>query len=392
MPEIKPMPDTEDDKLRHELLVQATTTAAQEIGRIAAERSERLDQQREKQLVLAFNEALESACKDRHSGMSVWGLHMNPPGFPEGRRPDAALVTDPPAAVLEYKWLGDAEFSPWYAAACVLDIFSLGATVEAGLAPAAHFVVGAPREGKRGGLGQLLATLESLTPFVTRSELESFAHDWWLRWHERGDSGYESSTPPQVPEELDLRPKIVRDIPHAENDQPWRLYCVQLKPVGGRVIEAHTRYRAHTEKKKQTETETELLANAKTRLPEIGALLAGFERAEEDAVYRYYHRSLKVFWQQSAVRRARELLRDLAPEGRSLDGDFERICHEALDHEFEMSRTNTNWEAETRPILEAFWHCKYFLAQLNRYARELDEPVDMLPEGWAAALELYGLR
>lgn len=372
--------------------MQATTTAAQQIGRIATERPERLNQLREKHLVLAFNEALEPACKDKQSGMSVRRLHMHPTGFPKGR-PDAALVTGatgPPAAVLEYKWVGDAECSAWYAAACVLDIFSLGATVEAGLAPAAHFVVGAPREGNRGGLAQLLATLECLTPFVTRFALESFAPDWWLRWHRRGDSGYESFTPPQVPEELDLRPKIVRDIPHAEDDQPWRLYCVQVRPVSAHVIEAHTRYRAHMETKKQTETE--LLANAKARLAEIEALLAGFERAEEDAVYRYYHRSLKVFWQQSAVRRARELLRDLAPEGRSLDGDFKRICHEALDHEFEMSRTNTNWGAETRPILEAFWHCKYFLAQLNRYARELDEPVDMLPEGWAAVLELYGLR
>lgn len=386
------MSDTKEDKLRFELLGEATATAAQRIAELAAERSERLDQLREDQLVLAFNTALDAACRDKHAGMGVRGLHVNAPGFPKNR-PDAALVTGeagPPAAVLEYKWLGDAECSPWYAAACVLDIFSLGATVEAGLAPAAHFVVGARREGNRGGLGQLLARLASLMPFVTRAELESFAGDWWLRWHRRGDAGYESSTPPRVPEELELRPKFVRDIPHAEGEQPWRLYCVQVRPVASHVVEARAKYRAHLEKKQQTEAK--LLANAKARLPDIAALLAAFERAEEDAVYRYYHQSFKVFSQQAMIRRARELLHDLAPDARSLDDGFERICHDALDHEFKMSRTNTNWGAETRPILEAFWHCKYFLGQLDRYVREIDEPVNMLPEGWAAVLVLYGLR
>lgn len=386
------MSDTEEDKLRYELLGEATTTAAQRIAELAAARSARLHELRERQLVLVFNEALEATCRKKHAGMGVRGLHVNPLGFPENR-PDAALLTGetgPPAAVLEYEWLSDAECSPWYAAACVLDLFSLGATVEAGLARAAHFVVGAPREGNRGGLAQLLATLESLTPFVTRSELESFAPDWWLRWHRRGDSGYESPTPPQVPEELELRPKIIRDIPPAKGEQPWRLYCVQVRPVAPHVIEARAKSRAQMEKKKQTEAE--LLANAKARLPDIEALLAAFERAEEDAVYRYYHQSFKVFGQQAMIRRARELLHHLAPDAQSLDDGFERICHDALDHEFKMSRTNTNWGAETRPILEAFWHCKYFLGQLNRYAREIDEPVDMLPEGWAAVLELYGLR
>ncbi len=388
------MSDTKEDKLRYELLVEATTMAAEQIAGMAAERSEGLHRLRKDQLAVAFNGALGAACESGQPSMRVQREHESPPpGFPKQRRFDAALVssdTGSPAAVLEYKWLGDAHSCPWDAAACVLDILCLATTVEAGLAPAAHFVVGAPRAGKRGGLAQLLATLEALMPFVTTAELESFAGDWWLRWHRGGDSGYESSTPPQVPAQLELRPKIVRDIAHAEDDQPWRLYCVQVRPVAPHVIEARAKYRAHTEKKKQIEAE--LLANAKARLRDIEALLTGFERAEEDAVYRYYHQSFKVFSQQAMIRRARELLRDLAPEGRSLKHGFERICHDALDHEFEMSRTNTNWGAETRPILEAFWHCKYFLGQLNRYVREIAEPVNMLPEGWAAVLELYGLR
>lgn len=64
----------------------------------------------------------------------------------------------------------------------------------------------------------------------------------------------------------------------------------------------------------------------------------------------------------------------------------------ALDHDFDIGRSNANWDPETRPILEAFWHCAYFLEQLARYGRELSEPSGSLPSGWAAVLELYGVR
>jgi L-rhamnose isomerase len=41
---------------------------------------------------------------------------------------------------------------------------------------------------------------------------------------------------------------------------------------------------------------------------------------------------------------------------------------------------NENWQAKTRPILEAFWHCSYFLRMLERFGRELDEPP--MPARW----------
>ncbi len=52
---------------------------------------------------------------------------------------------------------------------------------------------------------------------------------------------------------------------------------------------------------------------------------------------------------------------------------------------------NADWTAVTRPILEAFFHARFFLEMALRYA-ELEEPPISLPSGYAALLYLYGLR
>lgn len=114
--------------------------------------------------------------------------------------------------------------------------------------------------------------------------------------------------------------------------------------------------------------------------------------AEGDGVYRFYHQSMKVFWLQGLVRHAERLYADLAPPGMELNGWFRDICSDACNHEFEMRRSNPNWLAETRPILEAFWHCSYFARMLAKYGRELDEAPQLLDYGWAAVLSLYGVR
>jgi hypothetical protein len=64
----------------------------------------------------------------------------------------------------------------------------------------------------------------------------------------------------------------------------------------------------------------------------------------------------------------------------------------ATAHRFDLARSNRNWQAETRPILDGFWHCRYFIQMLARYGRGLDAAPDVLPYGWAAVLYLYGLR
>ena len=136
-----------------------------------------------------------------------------------------------------------------------------------------------------------------------------------------------------------------------------------------------------------------LLAAIKDRLPDLEPLLEHFRSIEEDAVYRYYHQSFKVFFfLQPLIERARALFEEIAPTDAPPDAWFAAICEDALEHSFEMARTNANWESEARPILEAFWHCKYFLEQMVASGRELDEAPEVLPFGWAAVLCLYRQR
>jgi hypothetical protein len=136
----------------------------------------------------------------------------------------------------------------------------------------------------------------------------------------------------------------------------------------------------------------ELLTRVRRRLPDIDTLLAAFVAAEDEGVYRYYHQSFKVYSLQGAVKSARRLFDELAPRGTHLNAWFRAICDDACEHKFDLASSNTSWRAETRPILEGFWHCFFFVRQLARYGRELDEPPQSLPSGWAAVLYLYGIR
>jgi hypothetical protein len=53
---------------------------------------------------------------------------------------------------------------------------------------------------------------------------------------------------------------------------------------------------------------------------------------------------------------------------------------------------NQQWNEATRPIVEAFFHARYFLEMACKYGKELTEPPQPMPSGWAALMELYGLR
>jgi hypothetical protein len=135
-----------------------------------------------------------------------------------------------------------------------------------------------------------------------------------------------------------------------------------------------------------------LLDAIKQRLDDVDRLVSACAEAEEDAVYRYYHQSFKVFGLQHLISHAGRLFAELAPGGTGLNPWFVAICDAATDHQFDLRRSNANWHTETRPILEAFWHCSYFARMLARYGRELDTAPEALPFGWAALLYLYGLR
>lgn len=143
---------------------------------------------------------------------------------------------------------------------------------------------------------------------------------------------------------------------------------------------------------KAQELSDKLLANIKENQIEIENLFNAFKSLEEDYVYRFYHQSFKVFGAPSQIKQAKELFERLAPDSHALNDWFRAIADNAIGKEFDAARTNQIWQAETRPILEAFWHSKYFLEQMFCFGREMEKSPSLLPSGWAAILYLYNLR
>lgn len=146
--------------------------------------------------------------------------------------------------------------------------------------------------------------------------------------------------------------------------------------------------------------DAELLANLKAALPELEKLL---ERASshwdyEDAVYRFYHQSFKVYRVQETTTAIVEALAKLLPEPlREVRGDqplndwFTEIVKQGTGHVFEVEH-NGRWLEVTRPIIEAFFHARFFLEMAVKYAKEIDEAPKLLASGWAAVLYLYDMR
>lgn len=143
---------------------------------------------------------------------------------------------------------------------------------------------------------------------------------------------------------------------------------------------------------KAQESSDKLLANIKENKAEIEKLLDVFRQFEEDYVYRFYHQSFKVFGAAAQIKQAVELFQKIAPDSSPLNEWFSSIAKEAIGKEFDFVKTNQIWLSETRPILEAFWHSKYFLEQMLIAADELETSPQLLPSGWAAVLYLYNLR
>ncbi len=136
-----------------------------------------------------------------------------------------------------------------------------------------------------------------------------------------------------------------------------------------------------------------LLHRIKARLPELEELARTLEETEEDGVYRFYHRSCKVYYLQDPVKEAFAVIKEIGGEADPPHFDYARIVEAGTVHDFQGERTNANWDVETKPILEAFWHTKYFIKMMVKYATEL-ETVEMPPldYGMAAVLYLFELR
>ena len=135
-----------------------------------------------------------------------------------------------------------------------------------------------------------------------------------------------------------------------------------------------------------------LFGNLRTFLPSLERLLdrCNDHWVGEDGVYRFYHQSLKVYSLQGATTSIVAALQALAPD-RPLNEWFAAIVRDGTERVFKPEH-NVQWLSETRPIVEAFFHAKYFLEIAVRYGRTLESPPRRLPSGWAAFLYLYNLR
>lgn len=137
----------------------------------------------------------------------------------------------------------------------------------------------------------------------------------------------------------------------------------------------------------------ELLDNIKAKLPELEKLLEEVNDhwCYQDLIYRFYHNSYKVYWIQDITLKIVVMLKSLAPEGVTFNEKFEQMFKEGTEKIFKSSH-NRKWEKHTRPMVEVFFHAKYFLEMAVIYGKELDKAPECLPSGWAALLYFYGLR
>lgn len=137
------------------------------------------------------------------------------------------------------------------------------------------------------------------------------------------------------------------------------------------------------------EFERILRGNLKERAAELSEIWRSVndEWGYEDAIYRFYHQSFKVYRLQDSTLKMVEVLQSLVP-GRTLHPWFREVIHHGTGREFALE-DNQHWTEVTRPIVEAFFHARYFL---DMACRHNDPPKDrFLPSGWAALLTLYHL-
>jgi len=138
--------------------------------------------------------------------------------------------------------------------------------------------------------------------------------------------------------------------------------------------------------------EVALLNNIHENLPSLTQL---FDACSDhwgyyDPVYRFYHKSYKVYALQEVTKTIVAKLLSLAP-GRELSVWFETIIREGTGKTF-VPEHNEKWLLHTRPIVEAFFHARYFLEMAVKCGEELRSPPEPMPSNWAALLSLYGLR
>lgn len=127
-------------------------------------------------------------------------------------------------------------------------------------------------------------------------------------------------------------------------------------------------------------------------LPRLETLLAHYSShwGFEDPIYRLYHQSWKVYGLQDATLKIVAELQALAP-GRPLDAWFAAIVERGTPMQPWKREDNERWVEVATPMVEAFFHARFFLEMAVRYGKELKEPIQPMPSGWAALLSLFSL-
>jgi hypothetical protein len=82
----------------------------------------------------------------------------------------------------------------------------------------------------------------------------------------------------------------------------------------------------------------------------------------------------------------------IAPEGRPFCQEFQEILVAGTAGKPDAVEQAHPWSHQTRPLVEAFLHAKFFLEMAAKYGHELPEAPDCLSFGWAALLCLYEIR
>jgi hypothetical protein len=130
-----------------------------------------------------------------------------------------------------------------------------------------------------------------------------------------------------------------------------------------------------------------LLKRIKSEMPVLEDLLQKVNDhwGYEDSVFRFYHQSFKVYRLQEMTKEIRD---ELLCIGGPLHPYFETLYARGTDREFSME-SNAKWLEETAPIVEAFFHAKYFLEMAVKYGKEMDGDKKYIKSGYASLLALY---
>jgi hypothetical protein len=193
----------------------------------------------------------------------------------------------------------------------------------------------------------------------------------------------------------ELPPTVAEDDPEIDWRWPWNASeSVEEENIEGEEVEPAPTAPSdapEVEKEVTPGTEEALLLSLRRAKNDLEKLLGQCNDhwGYEDPIYRFYHQSFKLYSLQTRTRSIVDKLQALVPE-LPLNPWFVQIIESGTRKRFQ-TEDNARWLEVTRPILEAFFHARYFLEMAVRYA-DLNAPPQILPSGYAALLTLFGLR